>query len=59
MAAQMQNPSCYLYGPGDARIEDHPMPEIKDPHDVIVHIAYVGVCGSDVNQVAPSWKYLF
>lgn len=44
----MQNPSCLLYGPGDARFEDRPMPQIEDPYDVIIRIAYVGVCGSDV-----------
>jgi D-xylulose reductase len=44
----MQNPSCFLYGPGDARFEDRPMPTIDDPLDVIIRIEYVGVCGSDV-----------
>lgn len=24
------------------------MPQIEDPYDVIIRIAYVGVCGSDV-----------
>ncbi|KAF5019982.1 hypothetical protein F66182_7999, partial [Fusarium sp. NRRL 66182] len=43
------NPSCLLYGPGDAQFEDHPVPQIEDPHDVIVKIAYTGVCGSDVH----------
>ncbi len=46
----MQNPSCLLYGPGDARFEDQPMPQIEDPYDVIIRIAYVGVCGSDVGN---------
>ncbi|KAJ5766138.1 uncharacterized protein N7511_003754 [Penicillium nucicola] len=45
----MQNPSCLLYGPGDARFEDQPMPTINDPLDVIIRIEYVGVCGSDVH----------
>jgi hypothetical protein len=45
---EMQNPSCLLYGPGDARFEDRPLPIIEDPYDVIIRIAYVGVCGSDV-----------
>ncbi|RFN46896.1 putative xylitol dehydrogenase [Fusarium flagelliforme] len=43
------NPSCFLYGPGDARFGDRPVPQIEDPHDVIVKIAYTGVCGSDVH----------
>ncbi|KAJ5118066.1 hypothetical protein N7448_004287 [Penicillium atrosanguineum] len=45
----MQNPACLLYGPGDARFEDRPLPLIEDPYDVIIRIAYVGVCGSDVH----------
>jgi threonine dehydrogenase-like Zn-dependent dehydrogenase len=45
----MQNPSIVLYGPGNARLEDKPVPEIVDGHEVIVQIAFVGVCGSDVS----------
>lgn len=50
---EMLNPSCLLYGPGDARFEDRPLPLIEDPYDVIIRIAYVGVCGSDV-RVSPA-----
>lgn len=53
----MANPSCLLYGPGDARFEDRPVPTIEDPLDVILRIAYIGVCGSDVyitiSQITP------
>lgn len=53
----MQNPSCLLYGAGDARFEEQPLPIIEDPHDVIIRIAYVGVCGSDVHlPFAPTYK---
>ncbi|KAK1845816.1 xylitol dehydrogenase [Colletotrichum chrysophilum] len=45
----MQNPSWFLYGPGSAKLEDRPVPEIKNDHDVMVQIKYVGVCGSDVH----------
>ncbi|KAL3470012.1 chaperonin 10-like protein [Aspergillus californicus] len=45
----MENPSCLLYGPLDARFENRPVPSLQDPHDVIVQIAYTGVCGSDVH----------
>lgn len=45
----MKNPSIVLYNPGDAKLEDRPVPEIEDPHDVLVRIAFVGVCGSDVS----------
>lgn len=59
MHNQMPNPSCLLYGPEDARFEDCPLPIIEDPNDVVVRIAYVGVCGSDVcmphlSSVTPS-----
>ncbi|RDW59917.1 hypothetical protein BP6252_13004 [Coleophoma cylindrospora] len=49
----MQNPSWLLYGPGSAKLEDRPLPVIEDQHDIIVQIAYVGVCGSDVHF----WKH--
>ncbi|KAF2456241.1 sorbitol dehydrogenase [Lineolata rhizophorae] len=49
----MQNPSWFLYGPGVAKIEDRAIPTIGDSHDVILRIAYVGVCGSDVHF----WKH--
>ncbi|KAJ5547278.1 hypothetical protein N7494_004863 [Penicillium frequentans] len=45
----MQNPSCLLYGPGDIRFEDHTLPTIEDPHDVIIRIAYIGACSSDAH----------
>ena len=50
------NLSCLLYGPGDARYEEHPLPALTDPFDLLVRIHYVGVCGSDVsylNLIAP------
>jgi hypothetical protein len=48
MATGLTNPSVFLYNPGVAKIEESPYPEIKDAHDVVLRIAYVGVCGSDV-----------
>jgi NADPH:quinone reductase-like Zn-dependent oxidoreductase len=45
----MLNPSVVLYGAKNAKVEDKPVPELLDPHDVLIHIAYVGVCGSDVS----------
>jgi D-xylulose reductase len=45
---KLTNPSMFLYEAGAAKINDTPYPEILDPHDVILRIAYVGVCGSDV-----------
>jgi D-xylulose reductase len=48
MALSTNNPACFLHGPGIAKINDSPYPIIEDSHDVIIRIAYVGVCGSDV-----------
>ena len=39
-----------LYGPGIARYVTRPEPAIDDPHDVLIRISYVGVCGSDVSH---------
>ncbi len=47
--ADMQNPSIVLYSAGNAKVEDKPIPELSDPHDILVRINYVGVCGSDVS----------
>ncbi|KAI1375646.1 GroES-like protein [Hypoxylon crocopeplum] len=49
LTLKMENPSVLLYGPLEARIENRPLPTIRDPNDVIVRIAYTGVCGSDVH----------
>ena len=45
----MQNPSIVLYGAGRAFLEEKPVPQLESPHDVLVRIGYVGVCGSDVS----------
>ncbi|OJZ90777.1 hypothetical protein ASPFODRAFT_57036 [Aspergillus luchuensis CBS 106.47] len=50
MNPSTHNPSCVLYSPLDARFEDRPLPTLEyNPHDVLIRIAYTGVCGSDVH----------
>ena len=44
----MTNRAAVLHAPGDIRIEERPTPE-PGPLDVLVEIAAVGVCGSDVH----------
>jgi L-iditol 2-dehydrogenase len=44
----MPNPSAVLHAAGDLRIEDRPEPTPAD-HEVLVEIAAVGICGSDVH----------
>lgn len=41
--------AAVLYGIRDLRIEDVPMPTLGNDNDVLVKIAAVGVCGSDVH----------
>jgi L-iditol 2-dehydrogenase len=42
------NRAAVLHAPGDLRIEERPVPE-PGPREVLVEIAAVGVCGSDVH----------
>ena len=42
------NRAAVLHSPGDVRIEERPTPE-PGPLDVVVEVAAVGVCGSDVH----------
>jgi L-iditol 2-dehydrogenase len=43
-----ENRAAVLHAPGDVRVADRPVPE-PGPLDVLVEIAAVGVCGSDVH----------
>lgn len=51
-----QNLSFVLEGIQKVKFEDRPIPQIVDPHDVIVNVKYTGVCGSDVGFL-PSLLY--
>ncbi|MGA3216140.1 MAG: NAD(P)-dependent alcohol dehydrogenase [Acidimicrobiales bacterium] len=44
----LTNKAAVLYGNFDLRIEDRPMP-VPRPREVLVEVASVGVCGSDVH----------
>jgi D-xylulose reductase len=45
-----QNKSFVLQEPGKVSYEDRPVPQLKDPNDVIVEVKYTGICGSDVRS---------
>ncbi|KAG7396538.1 hypothetical protein PHYBOEH_002150 [Phytophthora boehmeriae] len=47
-----QNLSFVLEKVDVVKFEDRPVPEIKDPHYVIVNVRYTGICGSDVHYYA-------
>jgi D-xylulose reductase len=44
------NPSIVLSGPGQARLDNRPIPQLRTATDVIVRVGFVGVCGSDVSS---------
>ncbi|MBC7518764.1 MAG: NAD(P)-dependent alcohol dehydrogenase [Microbacteriaceae bacterium] len=48
MSDRSNNLSAVLYGAGDLRIEDRPVP-VPAPGQVLVEIGAVGICGSDVH----------
>ncbi|KAH0105152.1 GroES-like protein, partial [Aureobasidium melanogenum] len=47
--ADAKNLSFVLQKPYDVKFEDRPIPQIRDPYDVIVNVKYTGICGSDVH----------
>src|SRR5690606_27017621 len=42
--------AAVMYSPGDIRLEDIPKPELKPGH-VMLRVAAVGVCGSDIPRM--------
>ncbi|KAH8801437.1 chaperonin 10-like protein [Xylogone sp. PMI_703] len=44
-----RNPAFVLQAIGKAQFEDKPIPPLRDPWDVRVHIAQTGICGSDLH----------
>lgn len=44
-----QNNSFVLSGPKNIVYEDRPIPELKDPHDVLLQVNFTGICGSDIH----------
>lgn len=45
-----QNLSFILEGIHQVKFEDRPIPELKNPHDVLINVKYTGICGSDVGS---------
>lgn len=48
-----ENKSFVLKAVREVVIEDRPKPKLEDPHDVLVHVAQTGICGSDVSPHEP------
>ncbi|OJD31321.1 d-xylulose reductase a [Diplodia corticola] len=48
--SNMTNPSFVLQSLHHVQIEDRPIPALRSPtHDVLLHIAQTGICGSDIH----------
>ena len=39
-----------FYAAKDIRLEDVPVPQVKEADDVIVEVAYCGICGTDLHE---------
>jgi (R,R)-butanediol dehydrogenase / meso-butanediol dehydrogenase / diacetyl reductase len=39
-----------FYDQKDIRLEDVPVPRVKAPDDVLVHVAWCGICGTDLHE---------
>jgi 2-desacetyl-2-hydroxyethyl bacteriochlorophyllide A dehydrogenase len=43
--------AALLYGPKDVRLADLPRPQIERPDDVLLTVAYTGICGSELHAI--------
>jgi (R,R)-butanediol dehydrogenase / meso-butanediol dehydrogenase / diacetyl reductase len=39
-----------FYGARDIRLEEVPVPQVRQPDDVLVEISYCGICGTDLHE---------
>jgi (R,R)-butanediol dehydrogenase/meso-butanediol dehydrogenase/diacetyl reductase len=40
------------YGKGDIRVEDVGAPQVREPDDVLLAVAFCGICGTDLHEYA-------
>jgi len=43
--------AAFLYGKLDVRLEERPAPQVEQPDEVIVAVAYTGICGSELHAI--------
>jgi threonine dehydrogenase-like Zn-dependent dehydrogenase len=48
---QMMN-AVFLCGPNDVRLEEATRPAIERPDDVLIAVAYTGICGTELHAIA-------
>lgn len=49
--------AAVLYSPGDFRVENRPVPQIKKDDDVLISVSAVGICGSDIDRIFKTGMY--
>jgi threonine dehydrogenase-like Zn-dependent dehydrogenase len=49
--AAQQMRAAFLYGPMDVRIEETPVPQLEPPDEVLIRVAYSGICGSELHAI--------
>jgi len=47
--AKGENPSFVLQEPKSVSFEERPVPELKNPNDVLIRVNVTGICGSDIH----------
>jgi L-iditol 2-dehydrogenase len=57
-AMQNMMKACNLYGVGDLRYEDHPVPVLEND-EVLLQVKAAGICGSDIPRVFEKGTYHF
>src|SRR5664280_2179558 len=53
----MKMKAAVLHSPGDLRIEDADMPELKNDDDVLIEVRAAGICGSDLERILVTGMY--
>ena len=50
--------AAVYYGPGDLRLEERPLPALRDPTDAIVKVSLSTICTSDLHILhgAVPWR---
>ncbi|HMN29148.1 MAG TPA: alcohol dehydrogenase catalytic domain-containing protein [Caldilineaceae bacterium] len=43
--------AAFLYGPNDVRVDEVATPVLERPDDVLIRIAYTGICGSELHAI--------
>lgn len=43
-----------LYGPGDVRVEDRPVPT-PGPGELVARVSHCGICGTDLHMMVEGW----